>query len=91
MGNDIKNRFLFNGKENQITGGLRYLDYGARMYDPEIARWTTVDPMAEKYYPHSPYNYTLGNPVRFTDKFGMWVDGYPCQISMEHSGIQRHV
>ncbi len=50
---------------------MRILDYGARMYDPEIARWTTVDPMAEKYYPYSPYNYTLGNPVKYIDIDGL--------------------
>jgi len=57
------NRFLFNGKEDQVTGGLNLLDYGARMYNPEIGRWFTHDPLAEKYQRWSPYNYTLNNPV----------------------------
>ena len=27
------NRFKYNGKEEQVTGNLEWLDYGARMYD----------------------------------------------------------
>lgn len=40
------------------------------MYDPAIARWMSVDPMAEKYYPLSPYCYCAGNPVIVVDPNG---------------------
>ena len=40
------------------------------MYDPTIARWLSVDPMAEKYYPMSPYNYCLGNSIILVDPQG---------------------
>ncbi|MCB9350324.1 MAG: hypothetical protein H6573_22835, partial [Lewinellaceae bacterium] len=37
-------------------------------------RWTAVDPFSEGYFSHSPYNYTLGNPLKFTDPDGMQVE-----------------
>jgi RHS repeat-associated protein len=69
-GDDTRNRWLYNGKERQTTGNVGFFDYGARMYDPEIARWTTVDPLAEKYYSWSPYNYVMNSPVRYIDPDG---------------------
>ncbi|MEZ3418007.1 MAG: hypothetical protein K1V99_01380 [Bacteroidales bacterium] len=44
---------------------MPYLDYGARYYHPLSSRWTTMDPMAEKYYSVSPYAFCFGNPVNF--------------------------
>ena len=47
-------------------------DFGARRYTPAIPRWTTIDPLAEKYYSVSPYVYCAGNPVNLVDPFGLW-------------------
>ncbi|WP_425637961.1 RHS repeat-associated core domain-containing protein [Algoriphagus yeomjeoni] len=73
--NNHSNKFLYNGKELIEDNGLQYYDYGARMYDPAIGRWGVVDPMADSYQAFSPYNYTLNNPIAFTDPNGMWVEG----------------
>ena len=64
------NRFKYNGKEEQTAGNLGLLDYGARMYDANIGRWFVQDPLSEKYYAHSPYNYCVNNPVMFVDPDG---------------------
>ena len=52
--------------------------FGFRLYDPLTDRWTTQDPMSEKYYASSPYAYCQNDPVRFIDPDGsdIWeIDG----------------
>lgn len=63
-------RYKYNGKELDRTHGLDWYDYGARMYDPALARWMVPDPLAEKYYSVSPYAYCGNNPIRRKDLDG---------------------
>lgn len=63
--------YKYNGKELERTGGLDLYDYGARWMDSKIgARFTTMDPLCEKYYGISPYAYCAGNPVNLIDPDG---------------------
>ena len=52
------------------AAGSPYLDFGARLYDPRTAAWLSQDPMAEKYYPISPYVYCHNDPINFIDSNG---------------------
>ena len=54
--------------------GLDLYDYGARQYDPTTARFTSIDPLCEKYYHISPYAYCAGNPVNYVDPDGKRIE-----------------
>lgn len=55
-------KYKFTAKERDTETGYDY--FGARYYDSRIGRWLQVDPLAEKYFGWSPYNYTLNNPLK---------------------------
>ncbi|MFA7471187.1 MAG: RHS repeat-associated core domain-containing protein, partial [Weeksellaceae bacterium] len=67
--------YEYNGKEFQDELNLNLYDYHARNYDPAIGRWINIDPMAPKYFSHSPYAYALNAPTYFIDPDGMQVLG----------------
>ena len=62
--------YKYNGKELVSDEGLNWYDYLARVYDPALLIFTTMDPMAEKYYSISPYAYCGNNPVNAYDLNG---------------------
>jgi RHS repeat-associated protein len=53
----------------------RWLDYGARMYDPVIGRFPSLDPLADEFEYLSPYNYASNSPITNIDLWGL--QGYP--------------
>ena len=48
-GGDVQ-KYKYNGKELDRFLNWDMLDYGARWYDSKLQCWSTVDPLAEKYY-----------------------------------------
>ena len=68
--NGTHHPYGFGGKEENDELGLGWLDFGARNYDASLGRWMNLDPMADKMYDWSPYNYVLNNPLIFIDPNG---------------------
>jgi RHS repeat-associated protein len=63
--------YKYNGKELDNMNGLNWYDYAARHYDPAVIRFTSMDPLAEKYYSISPYAYCANNPIKYKDPDGL--------------------
>ena len=63
----------YTGHELDEESGLVYA--GARYYMPEIARWTSVDPMGDNpaQLDKSPYAYAWNNPVLWNDPDGRCI------------------
>ncbi len=64
-------RYKYNGKEEQDELDLGWLDFGRRMYDPVIGKFTGVDPLASKYHWLTPYNYAENSPIANIDLWGL--------------------
>jgi RHS repeat-associated protein len=65
-------RHGFNGmeKDDEIKGSGNSYDFGARIYDPRIGRWLSLDPLMSKYAYLSPYHYTSNSPIALVDLDG---------------------
>jgi len=62
-----KYRYGFNGKErdDEVKRLGNSYDFGARIYDPRLGRWFSVDPLAAKFPFSSPYIYADDNPIYY--------------------------
>jgi len=63
--------YEYNGKEIDNELGLDWHHYGFRMYDPAMARFTSVDPIADELSGHSTYHYAYNNPISYIDFMGL--------------------
>ncbi|MFT5336511.1 MAG: RHS repeat-associated protein [Luteibaculaceae bacterium] len=64
-------------KDDEIKGTGNSLDFGARIYDPRVFRWLSVDPLAAKYPGMSPYNFAANNPIFYIDPDGNEIKPAP--------------
>lgn len=66
-------RYGFNGKENdnEASGVGNEYDYGARIYNPRIGRWLSVDPLFSSYPHQGPYVSMSNDPINRIDPTGM--------------------
>ena len=60
-------------KDDEIKGEGNSYTTAYRFYDPRIARWQSVDPLAEKYPGYSSYCYVMNNPINAIDPDGRVV------------------
>jgi RHS repeat-associated protein len=80
-----QNKYRYNSKELQNKefadgSGLETIDFAARMQDPQLGRFTQIDPKSEIFSHYNPYNFCFDNPLLFVDPDGMlakynWDDG----------------
>jgi RHS repeat-associated protein len=62
-------RYGFNGyeKDDEVKGAGNSLDFGARIYDPRVARFLSLDPRLKDFPFWSPYIFASNNPTRMID------------------------
>ncbi|WP_186280096.1 RHS repeat-associated core domain-containing protein [Fluviicola chungangensis] len=65
-------RYAFNGmeKDDELKGAGNSYDFGARMHDPRLGRFFSLDPKASAYPFMSSYCYAANNPIYLSDKNG---------------------
>jgi RHS repeat-associated protein len=64
--------FAFNGmeKDDEVKGTGNSLDFGARIYDPRLGKYLSIDPMTDKFPYQSAYIHAGNNPIYYIDKNG---------------------
>src|SRR6056297_1925685 len=67
--------YKFNAKELDCESGYYY--YSARYYDPRMARFLSVDPLAGEMPEWGSYTYTFNNPLKYIDPTGMGPEDCP--------------
>jgi len=74
---NINNKNLYNDKELIDEADLDWYDYGFRNYDPQIGRFTQLDPLTDEYPELTPYQYASNEPIANID-----IDGLEAGIAL---------
>jgi len=67
-------RFTFNGKEKDnegMGGGGSTYDYGFRIYNAQLGKFLSVDPLTKKFPYYSPYQFSGNRPIACLDLDGL--------------------
>ncbi|MDX2247947.1 MAG: DUF6443 domain-containing protein [Bacteroidia bacterium] len=75
----VENDLRFNGKERTGDLNLGWYDYGFRWYMPEIGRFVSSDPIADKFPELTNYQYAGNTPIQAIDLDGL----EPITINLE--------
>ncbi|BDS10692.1 RHS repeat domain-containing protein [Aureispira anguillae] len=79
-------RFSFNGKENDLEWGNQHIqDYGFRLYNPALAKFLSVDPLAPEYPELTPYQFASNRPID-----GIDLDGLEYDSKTKYYDIHNH-
>ncbi len=62
-----RNGFQSYEADNEVKGAGNSYDFGARMHDPRISRFLSIDPKASTYNWQSTYCFAANNPASFVD------------------------
>ena len=90
--NGSKYRYGFNGKENDNSTGESNLDFGARIYNPRLGRFLSVDPLQNKYPDLSPYIFSANNPIANVDvdgKYALFIHYMLTKYMLMQAGVSE--
>lgn len=76
-------RYGFNGKEADPENGNQY-DYGFRIYNPQVARFLSVDPLMAQYPGWGPYSFAMNSCISGAD-----IDGKEFYYSASGEFLRR--
>jgi RHS repeat-associated protein len=68
---NLNNRYQYNGKEIVEDFDIALYEYGFRWYDSQIARFSSVDPLANDYVYKTSYDYSENRPIDGFDLDGL--------------------
>ncbi|MBO5748059.1 MAG: hypothetical protein J6R48_03425 [Muribaculaceae bacterium] len=81
-------RYQYSGKEFDRMNGLDLYYFHARQYDLVLGRFTTPDPLSEKYYHISPYAYK-NNPFNRDNFIKIDLNSTRSYVSAGDEGVWR--
>ena len=80
-------RFGFNGKEidGEVNGAGNIYDYGARIYNPRLGKFLSIDPISRNYPWYTPYQFAGNTPIQAIDLDGL-EDTYYMDVFVHPDG-----